>query len=384
MSQLYPPPLDVRTLQRQVWNTETARRIPGVGRAIDLLAGLASQMSLNAMRGIVPLPRPRILEQPDLDLARSTFVRLCIEDYLLEGNACGLVTARFEDGWPATTKWYPAHDWHAMVDPQTGRRRYWLRGREVNRDDVVHVQNGADPLNPARGVGVVERYVRSLDRVALQEERERSDLSDGQVPSVAVTAPPGDYTEEEFDDAALKWAQKFGGPVRKPAFLPNGSQVTPLSWSPHDGEAQAARKASLTDVANMFNMDGYWLGAPASSHTYRTPGPLFLVMLRTSLNPILAPFEDTWSLRWLPRGQRVEFNRPEILEDDMSTTITTLTKATGGPVMIPNEARERLRLAPVEGGDELRSAAVEEEPAEPDEDDPPNPEQDPDNPEETP
>jgi HK97 family phage portal protein len=383
MSQLYPPPLDVRTLQRQVWNTETARRIPGVGRALDLLAGLSSQMSLDAIRGIVPLPRPRLLEQPDLDLARSTFVRLNIEDYLLEGNAAGLVTARFEDGWPATTKWYPAHDWHAMIDPQTGRRRYWLRGREVNRDDVVHVQNGADPLNPARGVGVVERYVRSLDRVALQEERERTDLSDGQVPSVAVTAPQGDYSEEELDEAADKWAEKFGGPVRRPAFLPYGTEVTPLSWSPNDAEAQAARKASLVDVANMFNLDGYWLGAPASSHTYRTPGPLFLVLLRTTLNPILAPFEDTWTLQWLPRGQRVTFAREEILEDDMATTISTLTKATGGPIMTPNEGRTRIRLAPIDGGDELRSAAVEEDPPEPDEPiDPPNPE--PDDPEEKP
>ena len=176
----------------------------------------------------------------------------------------------------------------------------------------------------------------------------------GQVPSVAVIAPAGDNDEDELDAAAEKWEAKFSGPGRRPAILPNGTTVTPLGWNPSDGEAQAARKASLTDVANMFNLDGYWIGAPASSHTYRTPGAMFLVLLRTTLNPVLAPFEDTWSLRWLVRGKRVTFARAEVLEDDQHTTVNTLTKATGGPVMTTNEARTRLRLAPVDGGDELR------------------------------
>lgn len=388
MSQLFPPVLDPRTLQRQVWNTDTARRIPGVGRALAVTAGLASVMSLDAFRGIDPLPRPRILEQPDLQLARSTFVRMSLEDYLLEGNAASYVTARFENGWPAAVSWYPAHEWHAMIDPRTGRRRYWLRGREVNPDDVVHVQNGADPLNPARGVGVVEQYVRSLDRVALQEERERTDISEGQVPSIAVVAPASsDASEEDLDEAAVKWEEKFQAPGRKPVFLPDGTKVLPLSWSPSDAESQAARKASLQDVANMFNVDGYYLGAPASSHTYRTPGLMFTVHVRLTLNPLLAPFEDVWSMSWLPRGQRVTFAREEVQEDDLGTLVGTLTKASGGPVMLLNEARSRLKLAPVPGGDEMRSAAAPEEPApESDDqddpaDDPANPEQDPENPE---
>lgn len=377
MTQLYPAPLEPRTLSRQVWNADTARAIPGVGRALDLIGGLASQMSLDVYAGIQPMPRPRLLEQPDLDLARSTFVRLHMDDYLLHGNACHLVTARGSDGYPAAVKWYAAHEWHVNEDPRTGRRRYWLRSRELGVDDVIHVQNGADPLNPARGVGVVERYIRSLDRVGLQEERERQDLTGGQVPSVAVIAPAGDNDEDELDAAAEKWEAKFSGPGRRPAILPNGTTVTPLGWNPSDGEAQAARKASLTDVANMFNLDGYWIGAPASSHTYRTPGAMFLVLLRTTLNPVLAPFEDTWSLRWLVRGKRVTFARAEVLEDDQHTTVNTLTKATGGPVMTTNEARTRLRLAPVDGGDELRGSAEEEapdpEPDEPTIDPPENP-----------
>lgn len=358
--------VEPRTLTRQVWDVNTARQIPGVGRALDLIGGLISQMELDLFAGIVPLDRPRLLDDPDLDHVRSLFLRLLVDDYQLHGNACHLVTARGFDAWPAAVRWYPAQAWHVVEE--RGRRRYWLYGKEVNLSDVVHVQNGADPLNPCRGVGAVERYVRTLDRVGLEEERERVDLTDGSVPSVAVIAPEGDDSDEsELDEQAVRWEEKFSGPGRRPAILPYGSSVVPLAWSPTDSQMVEARRASLTDVANMFNLDGYWVGAPGSSHTYRSPGPMFLVLLRTTLEGILAPFEDTFSKVWVPRGKRVVFGREKVLADDFGTTITALTQATGGPVMVRNEARAKLRLAPVEGGDEFPTdPAPAPEPPDPD------------------
>lgn len=368
MSQLYPAVLDPKTLTRQVWDANTARQIPGVGRALDLISGLISQMPLDEYAGIMPMPRPRLLENPDLDHVRPLFVSLQVEDYLLHGNAAHLVTARGRDGWPAAVRWYPAHCWHVVED--AGRERWWLNGRELDPDDVVHVQNGADPLAPQRGVGVVERYIRTLDRVATQEERERQDTAGGNVPSIAVIAPQSDMSEDELDEAAAKWEEKFQGPGRKPGIFPAGTTVTPLAWSPNDAQASALRQLALTDTANMFNLDGYWLGAPASSHTYRTPGILFLVMVRTTLNRILAPFEETWSLKWLPRGRKVTFDRAAIQGDELKTTVATLVQATGRPVMTLNEGRAVLKLAPVEGGDELLPAAAAEPDPEPEPEEP--------------
>ena len=366
MTMLYPPVMDPKTLTRQVWDTDTARRIPGVGRALDLTLGLIAQMPLDVFRGIEPLPRPGLLERPDLDKGRALFVRLQVEDYQVHGNACHLVTVRGADGWPAATRWYPATAWHVYRDERTGRRRYFLYGREVDADDVVHVQNGADPLNDCRGVGVLERFVRSLDRIALQEERERQDTASGHVPSVVVIAPPdGDETEEELDEQAAAWEAKFAGPGRRAAMMPHGSQVLPLAWSPNDAEATAARAASLTDVANMFNLDSYWLGAPASSHTYRTPGAMFLVLIRTTLNGILSPFEDAWSDRWLPRGKRLTFGREAVQADDLQTVVNTLTKATGRSIMTVDEARATIGRGPVPGGDTLATTTVPAEPGPP-------------------
>lgn len=360
MSQIYPI-LDPKTLTRQVWDVTTARRIPGVGRSLGLYSGLISQMDLDLFAGRELLTRPRLLEDPDLEYVRSLFVSLQVTDYLLQGNAAHLVTARRATGsvgslgWPMATRWYPATAWGVMFDG--GRRRYTLYGREVNAQDVVHVQRGADPLNPARGVGVVEEFVNTFDRVALEEASERGNLLGGSVPSVAVVLPPGDdSTDEELDDQATRWEEKFAGPERRPGFLPYGSEVKPLAWNPTDAQMVEARNMSLTDVANVFNLDASWLGAKTGSHNYKSPGPLFLALLRTSLEGVLAPFEDTWSKRWVPRGKRVVFNRQKVLADDFGSTITALTKAAGGPVMTVNESRSRIQLGPVEGGDELRAS----------------------------
>lgn len=379
ISQIWPSQVDASTLSRQVWDATTARRIPGVGRALDLISGLLSQMPLEEFVGIVPSARrPLLLEQPDPDLDLATFVAVQVEDWLLHGNAAHLITARYRDsGWPAAGKWFPASQWH--VDHVKGVKRWWLNGLEVPEENVVHVQNGANPVTPWVGMGVVEKYLLELDRIATQTERERVDTSSGQVPSVAVVVPQRDPLEDDLNAAASRWEDKYGGTGgRKPVFLPNGTEVTPLSWNPENAQTAELRKLALQDVANMFNLDGYWLGAPASSHTYRTPGPLFLTLIRTTLGRIIVPFEQTWSRYWLPRGRRVMFDREAIQADDFATQVGTLVNATGKPLLTTNEGRARLKLAPVDGGDELATTpAAAPAPAEQE----PDPDAESDNPE---
>lgn len=340
------PPVDVpRTLTRQVWDSESARTIPGVGRALSIY-GLLGQMPLSLMRGIRPLPAPRLLDRPDPTHTRAWFVRAHVEDYLLHGNACHLITARGSDGYPAAVRWFPAHQWQLTDDD--GETGYWLNGRRVNPVDVVHVQRGADPSFPGRGVGVVEQHVRALDGVGLQDAAERENLRGRGMPGVAIITPQKEPKEEDLDAAADKWLERFGPGTGSglPAFLPNGTQVVPLAWSPRDQQMTEARKLSLTDIANVFNLDSYWLGAPGSSHTYRSPGPLFLTLLRTSLDGLREELEDEWSYQWFPRGQRIRFDRNAILVDDLETTIRTARNAVEGRLWTLPEARSYLGLDP--------------------------------------
>jgi HK97 family phage portal protein len=343
-----------------VWDAASAVRIPAVSRAVQVYSGLTRQMKMLAYRGTQPLPvdqRPRILKRPDPTRGGPWFVGVSVEDYLLNGNAICYVTARGADGWPLSVLWLPA-SWVSVIWlPGTPAPvMYYLSAQVAGlfgplvTDDVIHVMRGADRYYPVRGVGVIEEHLDTLDRVAMEEEYERSALAGGAVPSVAVITPNATLTQAEADEAKERFVAKFGGPVREPVIVPNGTQIVPLAWSPSDTQLTAARQLSLLDVANMFNLDGYWLGAPVAGMTYRTAGPQYQQILRTSLEPVLADFEDVWSDAWLPRGTEIRFDRQQLLKDDLPTTIAALMQATGGEAILsPVEARTYLGLPGVAG-----------------------------------
>jgi phage portal protein BeeE len=352
-----------------VWDVESALKIPAVSRATALYSGLIRQCAMDAYRGTTPLPRPRLLDRPDPSRPRAWFVGVNVEDYLWHGNAVALVTDRNAEGWPSAVSWVPARWVYLSSDPGQPRR-YYVGATEVPTDDVLHVRRGANRWDPDLGVGVVEQHLATFDRVALEEEYERSALTRAGVPSVAVIAPNPSLSQDEADDADARWAEKFA--VRKPVFLPLGTQVVPLGWSPSDAQMVEARKASLTDVANAFNLDGYWLGSELKGLTYRSPGPLYLSLLRTSLEPVLADFEQAWSDAWLPRGQAVRFDRLQLTRDDFGASIDALAKATTPPQSAPDlgailgmdEARLYLGLPPETGPTVTSPVDTEEVPEE--------------------
>jgi HK97 family phage portal protein len=207
----------------------------------------------------------------------------------------------------------------------------------LNNEDVIHVRRGADRLYPVRGVGVVEEYLSTLDRAAAEEEYERSTLSGSAVPSVAVITPQATITQDVADEAKARWVANFGGPAREPAILPNGTTVVPLAWSPSDTQLIEARKMTLTDIANLFNLDSYWLGAAVQGMTYKTAAPQYQQILRTSLEPVLVDFEDEWSWTWLPRGQTLTFDRNKLLADDFPTMATAVSTLITAGVITPEQ-----------------------------------------------
>lgn len=196
-----------------------------------------------------------------------------------------------------------------------------------------------------------------LRLIADQDSYQRTVLKEAAVPSVAVITPNPDLDQDEADKAADRWMEKYSGPQRRPAILPAGTTITPLSWSPNDAQMVQAREASLKDAANMMNIDGYWLGAASGSYTYKSPGPMYLNLLRQTVGPILSDLEGAWSQAWLPRGRRVVFFRREVLADDMSTAVGWVSKAVDGKLITQSEGRVLLGFS-AEVPDELKPKPV--------------------------
>ena len=348
---LIPPPWQFGSVPGPyVFDATSARRIPAVQRAIQLYGGMIKQMPIDAHRGGDLLDRPPLLDSPDPRVVwpRSRFVQCSVEDYVLSGNTVSYVTQRGADGYPLAVKYLPVTWVYITWDGgDESTASYTYRGQVLDPENVIHVARGVDRFYPVRGVGVVEESLSTLDRVASEEEYERSTLAGSAVPSVAIITPQATLTQDVADQAKDNWLDKYSG-GRVPAILPNGTQVIPLAWSPSDAQLTEARHMSLIDIANIFNLDAYWFSVPVAGMTYKTSAPQYQQILRTSIEPVIADFEGVWSQAWLPRGQTIRFDRNKLLSEDLPTAALALSTLKAANIVSAAEARGYLVGEPLD------------------------------------
>lgn len=344
-NQVLFPAVESNWTFREAMTAAAAQGIPALGRVLDLVGGQAVQMPLQGWRGPHLLsPTPAVLDDPDPDNGIEWIVDMSVRDYLTHGNAIAYVTSRDPmTGWPRTWTWIPA-DWVTVTKAERDPVRYWILGVEVEGHNVAHVKRKAHPHAPWVGIGLVEQYSRTLRRIYSQESYEKAVLDGSAVPSVAVISPNDEPSQTEIDRAKEAWQRKFGGPTREPGIFPKGTQVVPLTWSPSDSQLTEARTLALTDAANLANIDGYWLGAQSAGYSYKSPGPMYLNLIRQTVGPILVPFERTWSRLLLPRGTRARFDRFAAMRDDMGTTVEWVRSGIESDLFTLEEGRGYLGL----------------------------------------
>lgn len=349
-SELVLPPVGGEGFADLLWPQAVQHRamsIPGVARGVSLIRDLVRTMPLDLYRGSVLQDRPALLSQPCPDAGTAWWVGVQVEDYLLHGNALHYVTSRSAStGYPLSFAWLPAQWTSISRDPDTGDLAYWVNGTRLRTADVVHVRRGADPAFPDRGLGFVEQFLDTIRRVKDQDAYESRTMRGGSVPSVAVITGNPNLSQDEADAAKSQWVSKYSGPTREPAILPQGTSVVPLAWSPADSQMTEARKASLLDLSNALGLDGFWLGAESAGLQYKSMGPMFTNLVRQTIAPILRDIEDVWSMRWVPYGSTIQFDRNEVTREDFLTELAAMTNAYKAGVVTLDEARARLRLPP--------------------------------------
>lgn len=303
-------------------------KIPGAWRAALLLSDLLGSLPWDAYRrraGVLECldPTPPLLDQPNPEESRMDTISAWALDLIWHGNAVGLVAARNAEGWPTAVLPVPAEIVMARrVGPGAyaggipyGTIEYDIGGQRFSPYDVVHVKGPHAP-GELRGMGVLEMHIDGTLALAQTQAAQAQSLSQHGVPTGLLKVSDPDATQDEMTQVKTKWLAAQAS--RTIAVLNSVTDFTPLAWNPEELQLVEARKYSLTELALIFGVPGYFLGADSPSMTYSNVEQEGLNLLKYSLSGHLARFEQTLS-RAFPRGTYVKANLDALLRPDTLT-----------------------------------------------------------------
>lgn len=363
------------------WQAATYRgflSVPGAWRASVMLSDLFAQMPFHSYRrgpagGDVATPRNApILDEPaGTHEDPLTVYASWAMDYLWDGNAVGVYTARGANGLPVAILPVPVCDVgvrmqvvpgsrNGRLTEYTGRREYSIGGVVFDQADIFHVKG---PCAPAalRGLGVLETQLATLTLARdLQAQADAIGLHGVPTGLLKSTNPEADPADLTLAKAAWIDSQR----QRTIAALGPNIDFEPLAWNPEDMQLVEARKMSLTEMELTFGLPVGWLGGSTSSRTYSNVEQDAVNLIKFSmLAGMIAKFESKFTRQVLPRGQTARANRDAVLRSDTMTRYQAHALALGKkPFKTVNEVRGTENLAPLPGGDELDLTPVDPTP----------------------
>ncbi len=139
--------------------------------------------------------------------------------------------------------------------------------------------------------------------------------------------------------------------------IPLGFKLDPLNVKLADNQFIEVKQYSSLQIASAFGIKPYQIGDYTKS-SYASAEAQQLSFYVDTLLYILKHYEEEITYKLLSRedmdnGYFAKFNVSVILRADLATQITTLSTAVNSFLMTPNEARAKLDLGNVDGGEKL-------------------------------
>lgn len=350
-------------------------RQPNVRTVIDDIAREGAELTLKMFekdpRGDdLPSARLEIPDHPAMELLSeptpgqstyrfwfSLFADIGIYDLAL------LQKVRVGGGPPKALLRVPPANLLPVIDPITGVVLRWraFDGTIVETKDLI-VFWGYDPTINHGSISPMETLRRLLaEEQAAAMDREgrwqNSARKDGVIEQEVESKQMSDEAQESF---LLDVEDALAGPggSGRPLLLQPGMRYKDVQWSPKDMEYILGRKLNRLEVASAFHYppakvsaseNGGEPGQDTLDFFYSSTLPPFLSRVERELEAQLLPeFDLTKSLR---RSHYFAFNLDSKLRGSFEMRAAVMATTAGGPVVTVNEARSRLDLPPIPGGD---------------------------------
>lgn len=234
-----------------------------------------------------------------------------------------------------------------------------IGGKSVNYNlppgDIIHIKNLS--LDALTGLTTTFLHTDIHGTGIALNQYSAATLGNGAAPSLAISS------EDELTWPLLKEARKnfmdqYSGSANAgvPIFLSKGQKIEYLSLKPHEVGFAEFSGMNVADVARLTKVPLDLLGVE-NGGTYGAGVQRSQDFLTHCLRPWIERLQEEFTTKLFYVNERgrywMEFDLSMYLELDRAAEVESLTRMVAGTIMTPNEARLKLGLDPVEGGDEL-------------------------------
>lgn len=340
-----------------------------VRTVVDFLARNISQIPLHAYKRLednnrereTGTPLAKTIDQPDFYTTRSRWMEALVKDLCIYDEAIR-IKVKGEDGRIALIR-VPV----TMVQPQgTNWLRpdsYLIKGTtgsiQYSREQIIHI-HGYNPKDPRKGLSPLETLRQLLAEQQAAAEHREGLWRQGARASLVIERPLGapQWSDTARSRFRADWEASFTGARNsgKTAVLEEGMIAKPLqTFSPRDAQYLESNQLAREIVASAYGIPAGLLGLGNQNYSSLTEQhrQLYTDCLAPWLTIIQEELETQLLYEFESENTYLEFQLSEKLRGSFEEQAAVLQASVGAPYLTRNEARARLNLPAIEGGDEL-------------------------------
>lgn len=209
-------------------------------------------------------------------------------------------------------------------------------------------------------VGVSPLYASALAGSAGLAMQQSSDqfFGNNSIPGGILTAPDR-ITDETAARIKTHWESNYtGANAGRVAVLGDGLKFEPMRMTAVDSQLIEQMRWTSEVICSCFHVPAYMVGvgpAPTYNNIEALAQTYYTQCLQAHIEAMELCLDEGLGLDTPKDGQQlgVDLDLDGLLRMDTSTQVATLKSAVDGTIMVPNEARARLNLPPLPGGDSL-------------------------------
>ena len=349
---------------------------PNLRAVISFLAENAAQVPLKVYDRVSDTDRPRVLDSPaalllsdpNPDMTAFEFKRWMYSDLLLYERFLTLLVPSKEtdSGWelrPVPAPWIKTYKGASPFAPESIIIGTQDSGLLEVPSELFILFHGYDPTDPMRQNSRISALKDSLHEQVESNKFRRQMWHRGGRFNSYLTRPKDveKWSDPAYERFKATWKASWAGNEASDGggmpILEDGMEIKTVQFNSRDAQWAESVKLSREDCAAVYHVNPAMIW-PGNGQTYASAKDNARALYNDCLAPTLIQATDRLNKMILPRvgepkGHYIAFDITIKTEGTFEEKISTLVSAVGAPFLTRNEARARLDLPAIDGGDDL-------------------------------